>query len=54
MAKWGKKESLGHALSREGRGIAKGVAKELLSIATLGLYKPNKYYRRDGRKGRKS
>jgi hypothetical protein len=24
----------------EGRGIAKGVIKELLSIATLGLYKP--------------
>jgi hypothetical protein len=51
MARWKKKESLGHALAREGKGIAKGVAKELLSIATLGLYKPKKYYRRDSRKG---
>jgi hypothetical protein len=54
MAKWGKRESLGREMSREGRGIAKGVVKGLLSIATLGLYRPNGYYRRDGRKARKS
>jgi hypothetical protein len=53
MAKWRKSESMGHALSREGRGIAKGVVKELLSIATLGLFRPKKYYHRDSRKGRK-
>jgi hypothetical protein len=34
---------------REGKGIAKGVAKELLSIGTLGLYRPTKR----GRKVRK-
>jgi hypothetical protein len=49
MAKWRKKESLGRALAREGKSIAKGVAKELLSIATLGLYKPK---RRSSRKSR--
>ena len=43
MAKWRKNESMGHALGRESRGIAKGVVKGLLSIATLGLYKPKKY-----------
>ena len=53
MAKWGKKESLGHALGREGRSIAKGVVKELLSIATLGLFRPKKYYHWDSRKGGK-
>ena len=42
MAKWKKKESLGHALGREAGSIAKGVGKELLSIATLGLYTPNR------------
>jgi hypothetical protein len=42
MAKWKKNESLGRALRREGTGIAKGVAKELLSIATLGRYKPSR------------
>lgn len=42
MAKWRKNESLGRALGREGKGIAKGVAKELLSIATLGLYRPSR------------
>ena len=47
MAKWRRNESFGKALGREGRGIAKGVVKELLSIATLGLYKPKKRYRRD-------
>jgi hypothetical protein len=48
MAKWRKREALGNALAREGRSIAKGVFKELLSIGTLGLYKPKKVYRRDG------
>jgi hypothetical protein len=36
MAKWRKKESLGSALAREGRGIAKGVFKELLSNLDFG------------------
>jgi hypothetical protein len=44
MAKWRKKNSFGKAVSRklarEGRDIAAGVAKELFSIATLGLYRP--------------
>lgn len=53
MAKWRKKESLGHALGREGKSIAKGVGKELLSLATLGLYNPKRYYRRDSRRGRR-
>jgi len=53
MAKWRKWESLGHALARAERGVAKGVVKELLSIATLGLYNPKKYSRRDSRKGGK-
>ena len=53
MAKWRNKESLGHALAHEGRSIVKGVGKELLSIATLGLFRPKKYYRRDSRTGRK-
>jgi hypothetical protein len=43
MAKWRKRETLGKALAREGKGIAKAVGKELLSIATLGLYNPKKY-----------
>ena len=42
MAKWRKNESLKKALAREGKDIPKGVAKELLSIATLGLYKPKR------------
>ena len=42
MAKWRKNESLKKALAREGKAIAKGVGKELLSIATLGLYKPKR------------
>jgi hypothetical protein len=49
MARWRKNESLSRALAREGKGITKGVAKELLSIATLGLYRPPKR----GRKVRK-
>jgi hypothetical protein len=40
MAGWRENESLSRALAREGKGIAKGVAKKLLSIATLGLYTP--------------
>jgi hypothetical protein len=42
MAKWRKNETLTHALAREGGSIAKGVGKELLSIATLGLYRPKR------------
>jgi len=42
MAKWRKNESLSRALRREGAGIAKGVGKGLLSIATLGFYKPRR------------
>jgi hypothetical protein len=42
MAKWRKDESMSHAIGREGAGIAKGVGKELLSFATLGLYKPSR------------
>ena len=53
MAKWRRNESLAKALGREGRGIAKGVVRELLSIGTLGLYSPKKYCMRDSRKGKK-
>jgi hypothetical protein len=42
MAKWKKNESLGRALGREAGSIAKGVGKELLSIATLGLFRPSR------------
>ncbi len=49
MAKWRKKESLGRALAREGKRIVKGVAKGLLSIATLGLYNPRGRNRRKWR-----
>ena len=42
MAKWKRKGPLRRALVREGKGIARGVAKELLCIATLGLYRPGK------------
>jgi hypothetical protein len=42
MAKWRRNESLGRALGREGGGIAKGVGKELLSIASLGFYRPRR------------
>ena len=44
MAKWRKRESLGRAVAREGGSIAKGVGRELLSLATLGLYKPPRRY----------
>ncbi len=46
MAKWRKHESMSRALAREGRGIVKGVAKGLLSIATLGLYNPKRRTRK--------
>jgi hypothetical protein len=49
MAKWRKHESMSKAVAREGRGIAKGVVKELLSIATLGLHKPR---RANGKRGK--
>jgi hypothetical protein len=42
MAKWRKNESLGKAMAREGKSIISGVARELLSLATLGLAKPRK------------
>ena len=38
MAKWRKHELIPKAVAREGRAIAKGVVKGLLSIATLGFY----------------
>jgi hypothetical protein len=53
MARWRKNESLGKALAREGRGIAKGVVKELLSIATLGFFNPKKSYPHDRRRKRR-
>ena len=50
MAKWRKKDSFakaaGRSLAHEGRGIAIGVAKGLLSIATLGLYKPRRSWKK--------
>jgi hypothetical protein len=52
MARWRKNESLSRALAREGRGIAKSVGKELLSIATLGLYKPRKCWTKFGKRRR--
>lgn len=42
MTRWRRHESLSRAFAREGKGVAKGVAKELLSIATLGLYRQPK------------
>ena len=44
MATWRKNESLGKVVVLEEKGIAKGVGKGLLSIATLGLYKPRENY----------
>ncbi len=41
MARWRKNESMGRAIRREFGGIANGVAKELLSLATLGLFRPS-------------
>jgi hypothetical protein len=48
MAKWKKRGPLRRAFVREGKGIARGVAKELLCIATLGLYRPTKRDRKRG------
>ena len=42
MAKWRKRESLQRALGREAGSIAKGVGRELLSIATMGLFRPKR------------
>jgi hypothetical protein len=42
MARWRKNESMGKAIAREGKGFVKGVARELLSIFTLGMAKPRK------------
>jgi hypothetical protein len=42
MAKWRKREGLGKAMAREGKGIVKGVARELLSLFTLGMANPRK------------
>ena len=42
MAKWRKNESMGKAIAREGKSILGGVARGLLSLATLGLSKPKK------------
>jgi len=42
MARWRKRESLPRALGREVGSVAKDVGKELLSIATLGLFRPNR------------
>lgn len=46
MRKWRKsdsfKKAVARSLAREGRDIAKGVGRELLSIATLGLYRPRR------------
>jgi hypothetical protein len=42
MARWRKSESMRRALAREAGSISKGVGKELLSIATLGLFRPNR------------
>jgi hypothetical protein len=33
---------LGRTFAREGKDIARGVGSELLSIATLGFYKPSR------------
>ena len=52
MAKWRKNEKLGRALGREAGSIARGVGRELLSIATLGLSRLNKYPKRKGSKRR--
>ena len=50
MAKWRKKDSfaraVGRSLAHEGRGIPSGVAKDLFSIATLGLYKPRRSWKK--------
>jgi len=42
MARWRKRDSMQRALGREAGSISKEVGKELLSIATLGLFRPNR------------
>ena len=42
MATWRKGESISRAMAREGGQILKGVGRELLSIATLGVYRPSR------------
>jgi hypothetical protein len=46
MATWRKGESFSRALGREGRDILKNVGMELLSIATLGFFKPQRFSKR--------
>ena len=42
MVKWRKNDSMGKAIAREGKSILRGVGRELLSLATLGLVKPRR------------
>lgn len=53
MSKYRKSDSFPKAVKRalvhEGKGIAKSVGRELLSIATLGLYKPKRRWRKGSR-----
>lgn len=42
MANWRKNESLRKAVTREGKSIVYGVARGLLSLATLGLARPRR------------
>jgi hypothetical protein len=46
MARWYRNEPLQKALAREGRGIVKSAGEELLSIASLGFYRPRRGRRR--------
>ena len=50
MDRWTKNETLSRALASEGCGIAKGIGKELLSIAPLGLCKPRKRWPKVGKR----
>ena len=47
MARWYKDESMTRAMAREGGEILQSVGKELMSLATLGFYRPVR--RRRGR-----
>src|SRR5882672_53482 len=42
MARWYKDESMGKAIAREGGEILSSAGKDLLSIATLGFYRPGR------------
>ncbi len=46
MARWYRNESMGKALAREGGEILNGAGQELLSMATLGFYRPARGRRR--------